>query len=177
MNPYMRRRVLGLDRRSMSRRDRRRGYSDRQDWDDYDEAPRRRGRDMMYDDYPYEETEYDYASHGSDRLTRRDIQEWMHELDNADGSHGAKFQKDQIMDVLRQRGMSIDGVSEDEFVLTVNMMYSDYCCALRDSSVPNVDRPEPYINMAKAFLHDKDFDGTPSEKLAMYFYGVVEYDR
>ena len=35
--------------------------------------------------------------------------------------------------------------------------------------------PEAYINMAKAFLHDKDFDGTPSEKLAMYFYGVVEY--
>ena len=30
--------------------------------------------------------------------------------------------------------------------------------------------------MAKAFLCDKDFEGKPYEKLALYYYEIVEYD-
>lgn len=178
MNPYMRRRILGSDRRETSRRRRLyRDYPQDERYEDgYDEAPRRR-RDMDYEDYPRRDYEYDYEPHGKMRLSRQDMHEWEHGLRNADGSRGAKFTKEQVMEVVRQRGLRIQDVTEDEFVLAVNVLYSDYCCALRDSSMPNVDRPEPYVHMAKAFLFDGDFEGTPEEKLALYFYSIVEYDE
>ena len=39
-----------------------------------------------------------------------------------------------------------------------------------------VDRPEYYADLAKAFLHDKDYKGKPEEKL-WYYYNCIVLDE
>ena len=136
-------------------------------------------RDMMYDEYDdYQDFEYNYDMHDKPmELSEEDIHKWESKVKNADGSKGAKFHKDQIIPLARQMGINFDKFTEDEFVMAVNMMYSDYCRALQESSVSNYSRPEPYVHMAKAFLCDKDFDGEPYEKLALYYYEIVKYEE
>ena len=36
-----------------------------------------------------------------------------------------------------------------------------------------MDRLEVYIDLAHAFLKDEDFDGSPDEKLALYYHCIV----
>lgn len=136
-------------------------------------------RNMSYDDYDdYRDFEYNYDMHDQPmELSDEDIRKWGSKVKNADGSRGAKFHKDQIIPLASQMGIEFDKFTEEEFVMAVNMMYSDYCMALKESSFPNYSRPEPYVNMAKAFLCDKDFDGKPYEKLALYYYEIVKYEE
>lgn len=136
-------------------------------------------RDMRYDDYDdYHDFEYNYDMHDQPlELKPEDIRKWEKDVKNADGSRGAKFSRDQVIPIARQLGIQFDKFTEDEFLMAVNMMYSDYCTALQDASFPNYMRPEPYIHMAKAFLCDKDFDGKPYEKLAIYYYEISEYEE
>lgn len=135
-------------------------------------------RDMRYEDYDdYRDFEYNYDMKEHPLELREDeIKKWESKVKNSDGTRGAKFHKDQIVPFAHQLGIEFEDFTEDEFVMTVNMMYSDYCSALQASSFPNYNRPEPYIHMAKAFLCDKDFEGKPYEKLALYYYEIVEYD-
>lgn len=133
-------------------------------------------RDMGYDDYSHH-SEFEYNEDAPMELTGKEIRKWEHRLENADGSHGAKFTKDQIVPMAKQYGIKFDKITEDEFTMTVNMMYADYCMALQEASMPNYSRPEPYIHLAKAFLFDEDFEGEPYEKLALYYCAIVEYDN
>jgi hypothetical protein len=57
--------------------------------------------------------------------------------------------------------------------MTMNMMYADYCSVAKKYGV---DRPEYYADLAKAFLHDKDYKGTPEEKL-WYYYNCIVLDE
>lgn len=200
MNKYLRDRIMrgrdsNYDYRSM---DRRRGGGDRMrsDYDesydreysgrDYARGERRsRGRsggmDRSYDDYDSDER-FEYNSDYHDmplEISEKHMKKWEKELKNSDGSHGAKFSKEQIVPIAQQFGINFtkDKFTEEEFTLAVNMMYSDYCKALQDSSVSGYTRPEIYVNMAKAFLCDEDFDGKPYEKLALYYHCIVEYDE
>ena len=136
--------------------------------------------DMGYDDYDeYRDFEYNYDMHDAPmELSEKHIKKWEKEVKNSDGSHGAKFSKEQIIPIAQQYGIQFDKdkFTEEEFTMAVNMMYSDYCKAFQDSSVSGYSRPELYINMAKAFLIDKDFEGKPYEKLALYYFCISEYD-
>lgn len=51
------------------------------------------------------------------------------------------------------------------------MMYADYCDVAVKHGCNNVDF---YVNMAKAFLYDKDFKGEPEAKVAAYYNCVVD---
>lgn len=65
---------------------------------------------------------------------------------------------------------------EEEFCLTVNMMYSDYCKAMRESvALPPDKELMTYIKLANAWLNDKD-GPRGSEKLALYFRCVIMED-
>lgn len=48
-----------------------------------------------------------------------------------------------------------------------NMMYSDYC-KIHGNDLMS------YVKMARAFLDDDDFDGTPEEKAYLYYKCIVE---
>lgn len=152
---------------------RRGGQSDREYSD-------RRGRDMRYDDYE-DPRDFEYNSDNAEEemeLTPEDLKEWGKKLKNIDNSKGPKFDKNQIIPLARQHDIEFkeDEFTEDEFVLAVNVVYSDYAEALQKSGLATYNRPEPYIHLAKAWLCDPDFEGKPYEKLALYYYTIVGYD-
>lgn len=146
---------------------------------DYARGGRGRGRDRDYDynDYNYEddyeyEDDYGYDGHEKAMLSKKDMQEWKHKLQNADGSFGEHFDMQKIIMAAEKMGIKFDEYSEKELVMTANMLYSDYCEALK-MVVPKEKEDVIYTKMAKAFLEDDDFDGEGSEKLALYYYAIV----
>ena len=157
----------GRDRRSNGGNDYRRG--DRA-YDDY------RSRD--YDDYDYEEDYADYDDedyerdyHEKLRLSKSDIREWKSKMQNADGSLGEHFDLQQIMSAAERLGIRFNDYSEKELCITANMLYSDYCEALK-AVVPKEKEDLVYTKLAKAFLEDDDAP-EGSEKLALYYYCIV----
>ena len=144
------------ERRDMNREDYRRDYRDYRDRRDY--------RD--YRDY-----DYDYADE-SMRLSKSDMKEWKKNLENADGTMGEHFQKEQIEDIAEKLGIHYKGYDENELCMTVNMLYSDYCDALK-MYIPPEKEAIAYVKMAKAFLEDAD---APEgwEKLSIYYNCIVK---
>lgn len=117
----------------------------------------------------------DRGDYGEDmRLSKEDMKEWEKKLVNDDGSHGAHFDKEQIDQVARSIGIEPKEFGDGVLCMTVNMMYSDYCGVAKKFGV---DRLEYYIELAKAFLKDKDFDGDGAEKLFLYYTFIADDDK
>lgn len=139
--------------------------------------PRRRDyADEREDDYEHDERDYrDYAEESDLKIKKHDMQKWKKMLKNADGTKGEHFDKEQILPMAEKMGVDFKDYDEHEFVFVTNMMYSDYCEALR-----NVVTPERealiYAKLAKAWLEDKD-SPKGSEKLAIYYYCVIDKDE
>lgn len=102
----------------------------------------------------------------SDKLDEKTIEKWMRGLHNEDGTVGPHWTKEQTTQVMRQKNIDCD---ENDFYVAMNMMYSDYYNAAKKASANNVDF---YVNMAKAFLDDKDAGGN---KLKLYYDHIVEH--
>lgn len=126
----------------------------------------RGGRDY-YDDG------YDYADEPM-RLTKREMQEWKRSMQNADGSLGEHFSGEQIKSMAEKMGVRYNGYDEKELCMTVNMLYSDYCEAMR-SVIPPEKELMAYVKMGKAWLEDEDAP-EGGEKLALYFRCIVDCD-
>ena len=156
-------REYGMD----ERRDR--GYDERRDRNYVRDERRGREyqddrRDRGYDDY---ESEHDMEYNDMRMLDHHTIEKWMENLENADGSHGGKFSKEQIRRVTDQHGVKFQKYTEDEFQAAVNMMYSDYCKVLgSDVGI--------YVKMAREFMDDPDAGVKGGEKLAAYYHCIVE---
>ena len=90
---------------------------------------------------------------------------WVRRMQNADGSTGPKFKIDQTEQLRHMYGMDCD---KWEFMVAMNMMYSDYCEVARHLGV---DRVDFYAMMAKAFLCDED---AAEHKLQKYMEKVVK---
>lgn len=105
-------------------------------------------------------------AHRDEKLSQGQIKRWMDCLENEDGTTGAHYTKEQV-DQYR-RGLSID-CDPMELYAASNMMYSDYCKVLKKYGM---DRPEVYVELAAAFLRDKDAGA--KDKLAAYHEYIVE---
>lgn len=132
----------------------------------------RDGHYRMY--YPNEWGMYDYGNRydleynemDNMKLSNRELKSWKKKLENADGTRGEKFNMEQILPISEQMNIRFNDFTEEELAMVVNLLYSDYCKVLgADLSL--------YIKMAKAFLEDKDFDGSGSEKLALYYHSIA----
>lgn len=143
------------------------GYGDRRSEKPYGRP--NYGFDSM-DDERGRQRDYAYADAHASKLTKKDIKKWEKHLENADGTMGRKYSKDQILPAAQQLGIKFNEYSEDEFVMAVNMLYSDYCKSVGGDMMM-------YIKMAKAFLEDDDFDGKGSEKLALYYRCIAEQEQ
>ena len=141
----------------------RRYYGRRRDRASYD------GND--YGDYD----DYDYAHEDMLKLTKSDMEEWKSMLENADGTHGEHFSLPQIKQVAQALGIQMRGYDETDLCLAANMLYSDYCNALKQF-VPKDKEAMVYAKMAKAFLEDSDASVQGKEKLAAYYYAIVSQD-
>lgn len=118
----------------------------------------------MPERYDYYNSRYDMEFNEPEktRLTNREMKMWKNNLINADGSRGEKYTMEQILPIAQQLGIKFHEFSEEDLCMAVNMLYSDYCKVLgADLGM--------YVKLAKAFLEDDDFDGTGSEKLALYY--------
>lgn len=108
----------------------------------------------------------DYASGGEDyKLSPTEIRKWDAELKK----EGATYTIDQIRQVAQQHGIRFDEFSPELLTAVANMMHTDY------KSVVNGD-VGMFVKMAKAFLCDDDFDGTPEEKAYLYYNAIVNKD-
>lgn len=131
---------------------------------------RARGRRDYYDD-----GNYDYADEPPMRLTKREMSDWKRSMQNADGSLGEHFSGEQIKSMAEKLGVRYNGYDEKELCMTTNMLYSDFCEAMR-SVIPPEKELMAYVKMAKAFLEDEDAP-EGSEKLALYFRCIVDCDE
>lgn len=150
----------------------------------------RGGRDRAMDedygygeDYGYEEDYGDYRDYrgmrdyGDDkpeRLKKKDMHEWKRKLRNADGTIGEHFDAQHIMTTAERMGVRYNGYDERELVMVANMLYSDYCDALKPY-IPMDKEVMAYTKLAKAWLEDDDAP-EGSEKLALYYKCIVEGD-
>lgn len=108
-----------------------------------------------------------YANNGGQRLNREEAMAWAREMENEDGSRGPHWTMEQAKQVMAQKGVECDPL---EFWLALNMMYSDYCKVFRKYGVG--DKIDFYVDMAKAFLEDKD---AYPDKLMRYYDSVVRH--
>lgn len=148
-----------------------------------------RGGDYIHD-YgmnDYADYEEDYGDYGMDygdypdygepvmHLSKKDIGDWRQKLQNADGSRGAHFDTNKVMQAAERMGIHFNNFSEKEFAITMNMLYSDYCEVLKPLISPDKEEMV-YAKMAKAFLEDDDAPEA-SEKLALYYHCIVCADE
>ncbi|WP_281512261.1 hypothetical protein [Mammaliicoccus vitulinus] len=96
-------------------------------------------------------------------LKNRTIRKWSRDV-------GEHFQMEKIMPMLEKEDIRFEtkDYTKEEFIMTMNMLYSDYNKILGDD-------PTVYIKMAKCFLEDKDSVVNGGEKLASYYYAMI-YD-
>ena len=144
--------------------------------EDYNmDYPRRRDRDYNDYDYGYHEgyiRDYGHDDKEYGRLSKKDYEEWGRKLKNSDGTHGEHFHKEHAEQIAKRAGINVDSIGGEEvFAMAMNMMYADYCSVAKKYGV---DRPEFYADLAKAFLHDKDYKGEPEEKLWLYYKCIAE---
>ena len=182
-----------LQRRMHDHRDAEDGmyYSKRHEGD-YEDGRRgvkgtgRRNRDM--NDYEYEADHRDYADHAdhrdykyredfSDRrnpelrLTKSEMMEWRHHMENSDGTQGPHYDMQQVMHAAEKMEIKFNAFDEKEFCTAVNYIYSDYGKTIKKYLPP--DKELMFCaEMAKDFLDDAD-GPEPSVKLALYYHCIA----
>lgn len=130
---------------------RRRDYYDSRDY--YDNRDRYGDR-TMYDSRDYYDQREDYMYDGRDshekaKLDRHELMRWKKELKNADGTKGFKYDMSQIIPIAEKMGYRFEEYDENEFCMTVNMLYSDFCEAIRGLLTPDKELAL-FVRMAKA---------------------------
>lgn len=103
---------------------------------------------------------------GSDKMDKKQAENWTKHMKNEDGSTGARWTFDEVQKVMQQYGVDCDPV---EFYATMNMLYSDYGKVFKKHNAATV---QFYVDMAKAFLDDED---AVKDKLAQYYRYVVKH--
>ena len=106
----------------------------------------------------------------SDRLTRDEIKTWNDNMENVDGTKGGHWTVEQTSAVAASIGVCFDHVTDFEFNVAMNMMYSDYFNVAKSNNVSNATF---FGGMAKAFLFDPD-GGEPYKKLKKYYCYIVK---
>ena len=103
----------------------------------------------------------------SDKTFTLDVaEEWASKLQNEDGSSGPHWTMEQAKRIMAQRNLSLDPT---EFWIAINLIYSDFSPVAKKHGVGgNLDF---YVDMAKAFLNDKD---AGPNKIARYYECVVK---
>ena len=130
-----------------------------------------------YADYDYARGGGDRADYGEEmRLTKHDMMMWKEKMENPDGSYGEHFTSTQIKQAVQSLGVQMNGYNEKELCLAANMLYSDYSEVLKPF-IPREKEAVIYVNMARAFLDDPDAAVQGGEKLAAYYYAIVDDDE
>lgn len=88
-------------------------------------------------------------------VTDEELYTWISKLENSDGTVGPHFSMAQVHALAAEHKIALVGYTEFELFLAANMLYSDYGSLIR-TLVPYSKEGLVFLNMAKAFLEDKD---------------------
>lgn len=105
-------------------------------------------------------------SRATPEFNRKTAEEWTSRMQNEDGSKGPHWSMDQVEQIMNQKNVRCDPA---EFYAILNAMYSDYSEVAQKHGVHKQDF---YIDMAKAFLMDKD---AVKDKAAAYYMYIVKH--
>lgn len=100
------------------------------------------------------------------KFNRRMAEEWTGRMKNEDGSKGPHWTMDQTKQMMKQKDIDCD---ETEFYAVLNAMYSDFSGVAQKHGVHKQDF---YLDLAKAFLEDKD---SVKDKAAAYYMYIVKH--
>lgn len=100
------------------------------------------------------------------KFNKRMAEEWTAKMENEDGSKGPHWSMDQVEQIVQQKKVKCDPV---EFYAILNAMYSDFSEVAQKHGVHKQDF---YLDMAKAFLMDKD---AVKDKAAAYYMYIVKH--
>lgn len=119
---------------------------------------------------PHERMQIGFA--GSDEyeimpFSQMSAEKWTREMENEDGSKGPHWNIEQVKMLMGQKGITGDPW---KFFAAINAMYSDYSKVLKKHGAG--DKLDIYIDMAKAFMDDKD---AQPDKLARYYKYIVKH--
>lgn len=108
------------------------------------------------------------------KLTKSAMYEWKNNMRNTDGTKGEHFKLDEIEEAAEKLKINFKDYSEKEFCLAVNMIYSDFGHIIKRLVGPDKELIV-CADFAKAYLDDPD-GLDPSEKLAVQYYCMVDFD-
>ena len=97
-------------------------------------------------------------------FTPEKAEKWLLGMQNEDGSTGPHWTLEQT------NQYKPDDISEYKWECCMNMMYSDYYSV---AIAYNVNIPEFYADLARAFLFDKDAK-SPKDKVSAYYNCIVD---
>ena len=97
----------------------------------------------------------------SGSMSLETAKEWTKNMQNEDGTKGPHWTIEQAKQIMAQRKISLNPI---EFWVALCMIYSDYSNIAKKHGVGG--NLEFYVDMAKAFLNDKD---AAPDKLSNYY--------
>jgi len=113
----------------------------------------------------------DYES-GKDYLEDEELMEWKETLmEEIDPQFKGQFEKNRLVQRGKEMGVEYKDFTEDEYVVTVLMMATDYG---KTVGMNNIDQ---MLRMAYDWLNDKDSAIKGSEKLAVYYDEIICADE
>lgn len=167
----------GYDSRMMNRMD-----------DMYDDGMRRSGETGRYNDNrgryvnmpevysrkgydPSRGMNYKHSEMENYEISDQEIQMWLKEMENEDGTRGAHWTKEQTTPLAKSHGVILnEDVDDTIWNLVMNIVYSDNC---KTAKKYGVDKPDYYADLAKDWLEDEDgLQGR--EKVSAYYENIVK---
>lgn len=125
--------------------------------------------DMPYYDYNYQDYGY-YGDYGKN-LSHEELEQWksmlMRQVDDKDRQ---TFDINAVTQKAKQMGVQMHNFNEEELVVAMLIVYTDYGKILKQYVGNNMDI---YIHLGAAFLNDEDSAVKGSEKLSVYYDCVV----
>ena len=100
------------------------------------------------------------------KFSKRMAEEWTSKMENEDGSKGPHWSMDQVKQIMQQKKVDAD---ETEFFAILNAVYSDFSAVAQKHGVHKQDF---YLDMAKAWLKDKD---AVKDKASAYYMYIVKH--
>lgn len=139
------------------------GGRDRRDYNDYDYNYRESNTDRRM----YEPNDY-YNDFGGGYLSKEELYRWKNKLySEMEKGECEMLSDEKILKRAKEMGLRFENFTEDELVVTVLMIFTDYCKTLGKANI------DMYVKMAKDFLDDKDAGVKYGEKLTAYYDNIV----
>ena len=135
------------------------------DYDDREDERYEGGGGRYAGNFRHSQNSREHETDEKVKFDEHKAKEWVGRMKNNDGTTGEHFKAEQTE---QMRNAHCPDCDKMEFWAAMNMMYSDYCDVAKKM---NIDRPDFYAHMAKAFLMDKD---AGEGKLARYMKYIAE---